>query len=386
MKHLNIKITKIKDHSNIHENNKADTLANQGRQLDPVYTKANNIPSFKFVPIFQQNTPIDSNLRHFIKFIYLKHNQYSWQLSNATLQLLSSTNAYNINWKATLQVWNPDKGANSAYTSSFHSNIRTYFIKCINQQLPVLELLNTRHPDLYPNNICTRCKIFKESQSHLWTCNHSIPIIKDIIISFTTKLGSLIFKKLKKLKSNHNHKEFYISSSKNFCSKSSFFSLATLAQQHQDNSLQLSHLIYGFVPTTLLLYIKSLELSHSDAITISYKSTFWFALQTKIQIWNNRCKIQIQNDKARHIFKKQKKTNTQIKKKGRPQNSSSSYTSLNKRYSNPNLCKCEFLPEEHENGNCPKSYTPILYSEINITNIIKLKTLSDKLMDPLDSV
>ncbi|CAG8684723.1 5425_t:CDS:1, partial [Ambispora gerdemannii] len=41
-----------------------------------------------------------------------------------------------INWKVTLQVWNPDKGANNAFTTSFHSNIRTYFIKCINQQLP----------------------------------------------------------------------------------------------------------------------------------------------------------------------------------------------------------------------------------------------------------
>ncbi|CAG8703680.1 6568_t:CDS:1, partial [Ambispora gerdemannii] len=91
---------------------------------------------FNHAPIFQQRTPIDTNLRYFIKFIYLKHNQYSWQLSDISQHLLNNIDVQDINWKATLQVWNPNKGANSAFTTSFHSNIRTYFIKCINQQLP----------------------------------------------------------------------------------------------------------------------------------------------------------------------------------------------------------------------------------------------------------
>ncbi|CAG8692781.1 3847_t:CDS:1, partial [Ambispora gerdemannii] len=76
----------------------------------------------------------------------------------------------------TYSVWNPDQDANSNFTLSLHSSVRTYFIKCIITSLPVLNLFKERKPNLYPSDTCFRCSKKQETQQHIWSCSVSQPL------------------------------------------------------------------------------------------------------------------------------------------------------------------------------------------------------------------
>ncbi|CAG8666695.1 13397_t:CDS:1, partial [Ambispora gerdemannii] len=230
---------------------------------------------------------------------------------------------------------------------------------------------------------CSRCNKKQETQLHIWSCSSSQPLLQDIITEFIDKLSTKLIKQTKKEKiitdiDNTQHS----TQVKAFCKSAHF--LSTDFNNSANLQLNITHLIYGFVPDNLITFIKKFQFNQKTATSIAHKLTYWFALQVKIKIWNARCTTQINADKHNNILKKHKINTTN--RSGRPVNSSSHYTSLYKKFSNPFLCDCEFLPEEHINGNCPPAFTPILYSNTNIINIIKLKTLSNNLVDNLSFV
>ncbi|CAG8695688.1 1778_t:CDS:2, partial [Ambispora gerdemannii] len=83
-----------------------------------------------------------------------------------------------------------------------------------------------------------------------------------------------------------------------------------------DTQLNITHLIYGFVPDNLITFIKKFQFNQKSATSIAHKMTYWFALQAKLKIWNARCTTQINADKHNNILKKHKIHTTN--RSGRP--------------------------------------------------------------------
>ena len=160
---------------------------------------------------------IDFDIRKFLKLQSKIRTKIQWQTSPTISSLINSGFAFTVNWLATYQVWNQDKGINSNITNSQASNFRTFFIKATHNHLPTLSLLFTRKPHLYKSSTCPRCKLLPESNDHIWTCNNSA-LSCHIIFS---KLSKFIYKTLNKLPNTHNS-NITITTCESFCLTASF--------------------------------------------------------------------------------------------------------------------------------------------------------------------
>jgi hypothetical protein len=58
--------------------------------------------------------------------------------------------------------------------------LRLFKIKCIENLLPTVEVLNRRRPKLYKNSLCKRCVKEKETIGHLITCEKTHRVLEKI--------------------------------------------------------------------------------------------------------------------------------------------------------------------------------------------------------------
>src|SRR2546430_9047561 len=69
-------------------------------------------------------------------------------------------------------------------------------------ELPTVEKLKIRHPDLYKNDLtCIRCNIKKETISHIWECSQ----VNNLIVNFELELKEWLNDKIKKLNNIYSH-------------------------------------------------------------------------------------------------------------------------------------------------------------------------------------
>src|SRR2546421_6572659 len=69
-------------------------------------------------------------------------------------------------------------------------------------ELPILEKLKMRHPDLYKKDLdCIRCNKKKEILSHIWECSE----VNNLIVMFELELKEWLNDEVKKLNNISHH-------------------------------------------------------------------------------------------------------------------------------------------------------------------------------------
>ena len=80
-----------------------------------------------------------------------------------------------IHWEATFFYLNDDE--DSSHTSFYASTVKANHIKHMFKELPTLERMKLRRPDLYKDWNCPTCKNFPETFAHVWSCQQHLPMI-----------------------------------------------------------------------------------------------------------------------------------------------------------------------------------------------------------------
>jgi hypothetical protein len=91
-----------------------------------------------------------------------------------------------------------------------YKSLLSFKIKLLIEQLPTREKLHSRYPLLYPDNLCPRCKLHKETFNHIFSCpnnNSHLSIfnqkIKKFILSLIQESKNLTDKNLSILSINN---------------------------------------------------------------------------------------------------------------------------------------------------------------------------------------
>src|SRR5688572_24441371 len=92
-----------------------------------------------------------------------------------------------IDWKITFDILNNDE--NLSETSFSTSSRKSNKIKMLIEELPYIEHIKKRRPDLYKNWLCPVCEDEREFFAHIWSCpatssniNYVINTIKQELI------------------------------------------------------------------------------------------------------------------------------------------------------------------------------------------------------------
>jgi ribonuclease HI len=159
---LSLSFVKVKAHSGNLYNEQVDTLACSSHDFNAL-PLIHNVNSIRYFPLWKIIL-IEINLRQFLtsvsrnigfeKFLYLHRNSKYVNLD--------------VDWGTTFFILNDDE--NSSITTTFASTCKSRCIKYLLEELPTIEHVKLRCPDLYDGWNCPSCKNEKETFSHIWLC------------------------------------------------------------------------------------------------------------------------------------------------------------------------------------------------------------------------
>ena len=183
----------------------------------------------------------------------------------------------------------------SSVTSFFASNRKAHKIKFLIEELPTVEHVKLRRPDLYRNWNCPVCNDFPETFSHIWTCSQHRPILASICL---------------------NNKKILVDLVKQQSPSFSFSSLdhVTLwSLDYHASYLTFIDLLKGIVPEFLFRTINSFVRNQkltSQILSIFVNNIYLDCMKL---IWLPRCKHMLQKEIHNNI-------NSRTKKRRCPQN------------------------------------------------------------------
>jgi ribonuclease HI len=175
IKNIKWTLTKVKGHSGIKGNDRADWLA----RIDPFepsrescvvnedQVMANTISSY-WDSIYI-DLPITMIIKNTIKTKWAS----KWRSLQRTNRWLNKNKAQEINWPLTMETLMPTKITSLKTNISDHTD-RTFRMKVWNQELPTIDTLHKRSPKVYKNNMCKICLWHEDSDLHPFLCgiNH----------------------------------------------------------------------------------------------------------------------------------------------------------------------------------------------------------------------
>src|ERR1043165_9748813 len=169
-KNNKLEIVKVKSHSEDKWNDKADVLAKKGATCrNIIYAEKIRCDGIEY-RLEWENKKIDIPTRLLCKIITNAKIGASWRETNPIRALEPETENTRHNWSSFWKEMNRTKGTHC--TSRKLSTRRATAIKCIMNNLPTLEELNKRRPEVYLTTECQICKIGKkETQAHLAICS-----------------------------------------------------------------------------------------------------------------------------------------------------------------------------------------------------------------------
>ena len=167
---LKVIMHKVKAHSNNKWNDKADEEANEGRDKDTLLLIKNSYSKHKY-QLQYYGINIDTNPRSFIK----KMNDIHIQKDFDNLNRNSKFSIAEVDKKLSLKIIKEKYQKKGITMSRFRNfkdhNLKAFNIKKLMDELPTLENLKKRRPDLYAENLkCIRCNEEQEDLEYLWKC------------------------------------------------------------------------------------------------------------------------------------------------------------------------------------------------------------------------
>ncbi|RIA91642.1 hypothetical protein C1645_821726 [Glomus cerebriforme] len=188
---LKVNFVKIQAHSGIQYNETVDKLAKEFNNLNtlPLNFNIDQITTIKYVPKWN-NIIIENNLRKFITSI---SRNRGFELF---LNLFRNRKYVNdIDWIAIFFALNDEESTTE--TSFYASYKKSHKIKFLIEELPTIEHVKKRRPDLYDQWNCSMCKNEKETFNHIWTCDNHKDILQTLAFNYNRiymDINNLIWK------------------------------------------------------------------------------------------------------------------------------------------------------------------------------------------------
>jgi exonuclease III len=189
--------TDKKDHNENHPHKQADLLAKTNTSnKDP--TNKGSITNFNLnsnLISFWWNKDIEitNNIRKTIKTIRQSQLTYEW--TNLTRNKdITLQQKKDIDFKTSITNLHPSN-INNTTTNPWDQSIRSFSIKLWNRELPTMDKLHLRRPDLYKTITCFACT-HTEDNTHPFKCQqHSIDINRMILDTMHREITARIEKK-----------------------------------------------------------------------------------------------------------------------------------------------------------------------------------------------
>jgi ribonuclease HI len=296
-KHISVRLSKIKAHSGNKFNEIADKLAKEGKEEEEITWNEPFSALWKAIPIWNE-IPIEISLRDFIKEYNKKEILINWTTQNRIQKIWSQEihEQKNIKWNL---VWERIRAGNSLNTSIKQNRERTFGIKMLHNELPTLDNLEKRRPDIYyRKTTCVICKEEKETLDHLLSCKSTEETRKQIWNSTTKKI-------IEKWIPRHQSKETQI----NRYIIEYFKDLGNKTLATSKNIINFS---LGLRNTTDCsnwdIHLAKAGVSSGKAKIIFIKASQFFAKSLRKHIWNPRCEKIQEWEKELGISKTQKRS------------------------------------------------------------------------------
>jgi hypothetical protein len=165
---LKVTLNKVKAHSNHQWNDRADEEANKGRDGNLMLIK-NNYSNYKYQLQFY-NINIDTNPRDFIKKMDNILIEKEFDQLNRNKEIEKNYDK-NLSLRIVKEKYRKKGLSISNFRNFKDHNFKAFNVKKLMDELPVLEKLKIRRPDLYKKDIkCVRCNEDNEDLEHLWNC------------------------------------------------------------------------------------------------------------------------------------------------------------------------------------------------------------------------
>jgi exonuclease III/ribonuclease HI len=330
-KHITAKFIKVKSHSGISGNEIADRLAKitPGEALRNIIDfNYKNVPFRKIITNWNQQ-PLDLPIKNLTKTIQKKKWTSKWRCQNRTEDWLNTEKCKEINWHLTFQCIHPTK-ITSTHTDFNDSTNRTFRLKTFFKELPTMEKVHTRRPDLYLSKMCVICKKKEESDLHPFICTDEI----------TTQLKKAYTKYLNEecsARAQGNKQE------KNIADRWEDTQAATKPGKQQETfQTTFTDIIRGAITHEICnqaTQITKNEKSAKEAVCVA-TNKLW---DLKKNIWKERCDRVIAWEKINNITTKDKKKKTKVKQKKKKRDGNRIRTFQEKFISLTNIALTEYL-------------------------------------------
>jgi len=168
---LDVTMTKVKAHSGDRLNDMADELAKKAVIQSPrLILNLTNIPALRMI-MTCDDFHIEMSSRQCLKHLSHAKNFYQFLLLRRSDELLLLSEQHHIHWPTTTFMLNSNQTNIDQSTTSFIQHRHHAFkYKLFMNELPTLNQINMRRPDLYKKTTCVLCSQESESQEHVWTC------------------------------------------------------------------------------------------------------------------------------------------------------------------------------------------------------------------------
>jgi len=311
-KKLSVELTKVKAHNGNFFNEKADMLAKEA--LISPKIELRNIETGPIIspPTWRELT-IDISIREFVKEINKKYINLKWANQNRNITNFSQEiqQEHLYDWEF---LWKSQQ-KNKFFTSFQDSRSKSFWIKIAQDELPTLENLAIRKPNIYKDHQnCPLCGNEKESRLHLFTC----PATQEELSTTWEKTKKKI---LKKFKDNLTGKKA---------------TQITSFIDHLHNRATICP--HEYIKTSIGIIRKedaqelekTFKFSRNKCKTIIHEIFNTFREKFRKIVWKKRCKVIIQMETTLGITKKTKKEKEKITNK-RPKRSLSNQNKRKKK-------------------------------------------------------
>ena len=355
---LKVKLIKVKAHSGNKWNEEADKLAKIGTNKFPISIKFDNFSYQKF-KLMWNNLPVDDHTRSFIKKTTDAFNYQNWKNLNRNKNF-NNEQYGSIDWQSTFAALRGHIKKRSFLTSFKLNNQKAFRVKVFQNELPIMENLKKRRPDLYSSrHMCKRCERSPEILSHLWNCEEVHDIIKIISITITNYFKKKLikylsetntdtinmvfqycikyFKTIKQLKDVNEHIYIEIIKDKKFILSDKIYTW--------DNKGSLDDLLSGYITLDLIQQLYKITRSNSKARKLAISLANIVNKELFGKIWIERCKIQNNWEKEYGISMKNKfntKGNKRIKRNKKNNNNNNI---VNSNENNVNNINTNLVPD-----------------------------------------
>ncbi|RHZ44905.1 hypothetical protein Glove_707g106 [Diversispora epigaea] len=199
---LILRLEKVKAHSGITYNEIADTLVKEGCHEPACTPNLQLLSSVNAIGCWNSEL-IEELIRNFMKQMGKAKYSIKWRLLNRNMSSISEYKSKNIQWES---IWRTTILSDISHNITDNKNTRksAFNVKMLNNELPSLEKLQDRFPLVYHTNICPRCLLEEETQSHIFTCTKN----KINIYTCRNKLFQLIVNKITAVSCGDSCKDF----------------------------------------------------------------------------------------------------------------------------------------------------------------------------------